>query len=124
MKRAPTLARCTPSGAVLPAMAVALPLLLFVPPVQAQNGPQIDLYGYVAPRCWVARSAPFQPAAETAAPRPRVICNQAVPRLSENIRALGDDGMLVQRVQPAAAADRAAQLSGRTAMEILVSPRI
>ncbi|NIJ18680.1 hypothetical protein FHS95_000349 [Sphingomonas naasensis] len=120
MKRAPILACNTHSGTGLTAMTAVVSVTLVVMPAAAQNGPQVDLYGYVAPRCWVANPVMLQPAADTAISRPRVICNQATPRLSTNVRTLEADGTRIQRVQQSVPA----QQSGRAALEIVVSPQI
>jgi hypothetical protein len=100
---------------------VALFFTMFAAPVAAQTGPQIDLYGYVAPRCWVTRVATVEPLAEAQAPRARVICNQATPALRSQVRALNPDGTLSERraLQPTSG-----QQSGRTALEIIVSPQL
>lgn len=120
MKRASTLACNSHPGASLKAMTAVVSVTLVVMPASAQNGPQVDLYGYVAPRCWVANPVTLQPAADAGVSRPRVICNQATPRLSTNVRTLDADGTRVQRVQQS----DPAQLSGRAALEIVVSPQI
>jgi len=90
---------------------------IFAAPAQAQDGPQVDIYGYVAPRCWVAK-APS--GIEMVEARPRVICNQAAPKLASSVRALKVDGTLAERAQPTVPG----QLSGRKALEIIVSPQI
>jgi len=93
---------------------------MLVVPVQAQTGPQVEIYGYVAPRCWVANPAALGPVAGVPESLPRVICNQATPRLQSNVRTLNADGTRVERVEQT----DPAQLSGRAALEILVSPQI
>lgn len=92
----------------------------FAATAQAQDGPQIDIYGYVAPRCWVASQPAPQPVADMAVPRPRVICNQATPALRSNVRALNADGTLAERVRQSGSD----QLSARAALEIVVSPQL
>jgi hypothetical protein len=87
-------------------------------PAQAQTS-QVEVSGYVAPRCWV------QPSAEGML-LPRAICNQSTPRLESRMRTLGDDGALTAMLIPAAYDPREgfAQQSARAAMEIVVSPQL
>lgn len=107
---------------------IALALTTIAAPALAQDRQRIDLYGYVAPRCWVAPSRPIEPLANQPAPAAGAVCNQAVPRLQSQVRGLNADGTLRTRVvelgDMQAAADAPEQLSGRTALEIIVSPRI
>jgi len=118
MKRGLTLPSCTLADASRTVSAVTISFTIFIVPLEAQTGPQVELNGFVAPRCWVASPATLQPIADTPASRPRVICNQATPRLQSNVRTLNADGTL-ERVRPTTAA----QQSGRAALEIVVSPQ-
>ncbi|MGL3820682.1 hypothetical protein [Sphingopyxis sp. R3-92] len=84
---------------------------------------QIDIYGEVAPRCWVSR--PMKIAATDAAVQvtpARAICNQARPVLLTEVRMIDSEGALVKRAP--AAADRSAPFSPRTALEIVVTPQL
>lgn len=120
MKRDSAPRTCTCSEASWAASAVALSCAVLAAPAQAQDGPQIDIYGYVAPRCWVASQPAAQPIADTALPRPRVICNQAAPALQSNVRALNADGTLAERIRQSGPD----QLTARAALEIIVSPQL
>lgn len=93
-------------------------------PAQAQTA-QVEVYGYVAPRCWVANTASWQPNADGSVLPPRAICNQATPRMESRMRTLAADGTLVQ-ILPASFDPKAplAKASGRAAMEIVVSPQL
>lgn len=99
-------------------------------PAQAQTRQQVDLYGYVAPRCWVATARMPQPIADQPSPLFGATCNQAVPRLQSQVRSFNSDGTLATRVvslDGAAAGNRAEgmeQVAGRRALEIIVSPRV
>jgi hypothetical protein len=119
MKRGLTLPSYTLADASRTVSAVTISFTIFIVPLEAQPGPEVGVYGYVAPRCWVAKPATPQPIADMPASRPRVICNQATPRLESNVRALNADGTL-ERVQPTNPAHK----SGRAALEIVVSPQI
>jgi hypothetical protein len=122
-------------SAILPrtgwvAAAIAIPFALLATPAQAQNRQQVDLYGYVAARCWVATARMPQPIADQPAPLFGAVCNQAVPRLQSQVRSFNADGTLATRVvslDRAAngnPAERAGQVASRTALEIIVSPRV
>ncbi|MGK6354661.1 hypothetical protein ACMGDH_05475 [Sphingomonas sp. DT-207] len=90
----------------------------------------MDLYGYVAPRCWVATARMPQPIADQPAPLLGAVCNQSVPRLQSQVRSFNADGTLATRVvsldrmADADPAEGGAQVAGRTALEIIVSPRV
>ncbi|AQR72837.1 hypothetical protein [Sphingomonas sp. LM7] len=104
--------------------ALVLAFAVLAGPAQADTGPQVDLNGYVKPRCWVANPATFQPSADMPAPRPHAICNQSTPMLRSNVRTLNADGTLAE-IQPAAELQPTQpQLSGRAALEIVVSPQL
>lgn len=92
-------------------------------PAQAQTA-QVEVYGYVAPRCWVANTTNWQPSADGSMMPPRAICNQATPRMESRMRSVAADGTLVQ-MMPASFDPRTpfANASGRAAMEIVVSPQ-
>lgn len=98
----------------LAATALAISLTMIPAEAQAQARQQIEISGYVAPRCWAVRS-PLQPAANGPL-LPRVICNQSNPRLRSRLRMLDADGALVTRIPT--------QIAGRAALEIVVSPQI
>ena len=84
------------------AILCAIPYL----PAQAQTGPEVAIYGYVAPRCWVAAGS-------------RPICNQGTPLLRSTVRALIVETPIA-RTQPAGLSTMQAQ----EAREILVSPQL
>jgi hypothetical protein len=115
MKRDPSLRNNSFPDASWTVSTVAISFTIFAVPAQGQAGPQVDLYGYVAPRCWVADPETFRPIAD--APLPRVICNQATPMLKSQVRTLNADGTLAERVH-------SQQLPARAALEIVVSPQI
>lgn len=95
-------------------------------PAQAQTSQQLEVYGYVAPRCWVSDSATRQLSADGTVLPPRAICNHATPRQESRVRTLNADGSLKALMVPAAFHTNAVapQNTGRTAMEILVSPQL
>ena len=99
-------------------------------PAQAQTRQQIDLYGYVAPRCWVATARMPQPITDQPSPLFGAICIQGVPRLQSQVRSFNADGTLatrvvsLDRVADANPAEGEPQVAGRTALEIIVSPRV
>lgn len=94
-------------------------------PAQAQTSQSLDVYGYVAPRCWVS-NAQSQWGADGAMLAPRAICNQSAPLTRSSLRALNVQGEPVVRMLPAAFSvqDDLPQQSARTAMEIVISPRV
>lgn len=103
--------------------AILLSTLVAATPATAEDVPQIGIYGYVAPRCWVAAPAVMPENAATPAIRPRAICNEARPMLATEIRAIAADGTLVKRLPASADPPPAtASLSSRTALEIVVTP--
>lgn len=120
MKRDESLRHNSLADARWTVSTVAISFTILAAPAQAQSGPQVDLYGYVAPRCWVANPSMLQPIAE--APRPRVICNQSTPALKSQVRTLNADGTLAEVLPPQPTTP--AQLSGRAALEIVVSPQL
>jgi len=124
MKRGLNLASCTLPDLGRMAAAITLCFTMCLAPAAAQTGPQVDLYGYVAPRCWVVSAKALQPVADAPLLRPRVICNQATPALRSQVRALNADGTLAERLRPLADSRPAGeQQSGRAALEIIVSPQ-
>jgi len=104
--------------------AIVLAIMGAAAPAMANEVNQIDIYGEVAPRCWVSR--PVKIAATDAAAvqvmPARAICNQARPVLLTEVRMIDSEGALVKRAP--AAADRSAPFSPRTALEIVVTPQL
>lgn len=96
-----------------------------VSPAQAQTSQSVQVYGYVAPRCWVS-NASVQPDVHGSGLAPHAICNQSTPRTESHLRALNGDGTLVTQRIPANFVAQAGlpQQSARTAMEIVISPRV
>lgn len=82
----------------------------------AQNGGEVGLYGYVAPRCWAAGSSSSAQGSGSAR------CNQVAPLLRSNVRMFSMEGPPVTSTRTARA--DAAQQSSRTALEIIVSPQL
>ncbi|WP_144037826.1 hypothetical protein [Sphingopyxis sp. KK2] len=113
------------STRIAPAIALAAASLAVTAPAAANDTHQIAVYGSVAPRCWVAEPArtTIDPAAMSF--RGRAICNQAQPVLLSELRAIGPDGLLVERLPATAVpANFVSSLPPRTALEIVVSPQI
>jgi hypothetical protein len=106
------------------AVLLGLPFALAAMPAQAQTTGSIGVSGYVAPRCWAVAASPHPAIAEILAPRGRAICNYATPMLRSTLRLLDVDGT-PEEIQPSTGrtADPA-QLSGRAALEITVSPHL
>src|SRR3546814_10477215 len=104
-------------------VALALGGMGFAVPAMADEVNQIAIYGEVSPRCWVVDPMKVNAtnSAVQAAPA-RAICNQARPVLASEVRMIGSDGILMKRLP--AATDRAASLSTRTALEIVVTPQL
>src|SRR3546814_17840121 len=104
-------------------VALALWGMCFAVPAMADEVNQIAIYGEVSPRCWVVDPMKVNAtnSAVQAAPA-RAICNQARPVLASEVRMIGSDGILMKRLP--AATDRAASLSTRTALEIVVTPQL
>jgi stage V sporulation protein SpoVS len=102
--------------------AFVLASLSFATPTMAEEVNQISIYGEVAPRCWVAEPMKIVISNGAVQATGRAICNQARPLLASEVRMIGSDGLLIKRVP--AAADRAAPLSTRTALEIVVTPQL
>jgi len=98
---------------------------VFAMPAQAQTS-QVDIYGYVAPRCWVSNASTWQPALDGTTLPPSAICNQSAPHQESRLRALNADGTLTAQMIPVALTTGPAlpQQPGRTAMEIVVSPQL
>lgn len=95
----------------------------FAGPTMAEEVNQIAIYGEVAPRCWVAEPMKMVVSNGAVQAMPgRAVCNQARPVLASEVRLIGADGVLIKRVSPSA--DRAASLSTRTALEIVVTPQL
>lgn len=94
-------------------------------PAQAQTS-QVDIYGYVAPRCWVSNASTWQPSMDAATLPPRAICNQSAPHQESRMRALNADGTLSAQMIPVAftTGPGLPQQTARTAMEIVVSPQL
>jgi hypothetical protein len=94
-------------------------------PAQAQTSQSLDVYGYVAPRCWVS-NASTQWGGDGALPAPRAICNQSTPLTQSHLRPLNMDGTPVVQMLAGALYTEAGlpQQSARTAMEIVISPRV
>jgi hypothetical protein len=94
-------------------------------PAQAQTSQSLDVYGYVAPRCWVSQAS-AQWGADGAMLAPRAICNQSAPLTQSNLRALNADGTPVVQMLPVTLSSQGhlPQQSARTAMEIVISPRL
>lgn len=103
---------------------VAAPLAAAAP-AAANETQQIAVYGSVASRCWVADPARMTIDLAAMSFRGRAICNQAQPVLLTELRAIGPDGLLVERL-PATdmPASLVSSLPPRTAIEIVVSPQI
>lgn len=96
-----------------------------VTPAQAQTSQQLQVYGYVTPRCWVASAQTMQPDADGSIRAPRAICNQSAPNLVSHIRTLNADGTLTTKmIATTLPQGQLPQLSARAAMEIVVSPQV
>jgi hypothetical protein len=103
---------------------VAAPLAAATP-AAANDTQQIAVYGSVAPRCWVADPARTTVDLGAVSFRGRAICNQAQPLLLTELRAIGPDGLLVERLAATAVpTSLVSSLPPRTALEIVVSPQI
>jgi hypothetical protein len=99
--------------------------VMVVMPAQAQTSQQLQVYGYVTPRCWVANARTMQPDADGLIGAPRAICNQSAPNLVSHMRTLNADGTLTTKlIATNLPQGQLPQLSARAAMEIVVSPQI
>jgi hypothetical protein len=104
-------------------VALVLGGATFAIPAQAQTS-QLDLFGYVAPRCWVSSGSTL-PNTDGAVLPPRAICNQSAPRLESRMRTLNADGTLTTQMIPVALTTQdAPQEPSRAALEIVVTPQL
>lgn len=103
------------------ALAAALVLPLLANSAFANPGPQIDVTGHVAPRCWIANPASLRSALDGASINGRAMCNQATPMIQSAMREINADGTLASQMQSSA---RPVQFGGRAAMEITISPQL
>ena len=87
-------------------------------PALAQNGPQVELQGYVAQRCWAAGFS--SGAGGSASAR----CNHVAPLLRSHVRTISVEDRMGEISPGADKATRPDQQSARTAWEIIVSPQL
>ncbi len=117
------MAPATPISNPIARVAIILAGLGAAAPAMADEVQGVAIYGFVAPRCWVAAPTAMPTETGLAAIRPRAICNEARPVLLTKSRSIAADGTLVKPVSGSPdAAVTAASLSPRAALEIVVTP--
>lgn len=120
MTRSPTF-RGSPAQISCATLAIALAVPTLTGPARANPGAQIEIHGHVAPRCWVANPTSLQSHTERRVTGLRAVCNQATPMIQSSVRALDADGILGRAIEPTVSG---AQIDGRAAMEITISPHL
>lgn len=106
-------------GPSLLGMLLAAPVM----PAQAQTSGAIEISGYVAPRCWVVEASPYPWIGGMIVPRGQAICNYAAPMLRSTLRMLTADAVPTSESGSIGTPPHA-QLPGRAALEITVSPHL
>lgn len=108
------------------AMLAAIPAAMLAVPAQAgAQATEVEIYGFVAPRCWVAKPALVPSIIDAFVSRGGAICNHATPLLRSKMRVLNADGTLMEYFQPAFdLIPGRSKTTGRAALEIVVSPQI